>query len=171
MEEKNYGNKWIFASIMCIILIGVDQITKLIALNNLKPIGSITVIQGFMDFTFVENRGVAFGMFSGKMWLILSVTTIISLGLVWYYGRLPKTAEYFWVRKSLILIFSGAIGNIIDRTFRGYVVDFLEFTFFQWPVFNMADCYVVVGAVVLMILIIFVIEEDTKDIEKEEKGE
>lgn len=171
--EKKYKNNWVLASITAVILIIIDQFTKWIAINNLKPIGSVEIIKGFMDFTFVENRGVAFGMLSGRMNFILIMTIAISIGLVLYYKSLPQTDEYFYMRKCLILIFAGAIGNLMDRAFRGYVVDFFDVAFFDFPVFNVADCYVVVGSVLLMILVMFFIEDEANSsgIEDEEKGE
>ncbi|MBM6828897.1 signal peptidase II [Anaerotignum lactatifermentans] len=153
---------WI-AVIVAALLIGVDQLTKYLALTSLKPVGSITFLEGFMDFTFVENRGVAFGMFSGQKWFILLLTGIIVAVMVYYFIRLPHTREYRWVRSAMVLVLAGALGNMIDRIFRGYVVDFFEFTFFDWPVFNVADIYVVVGVILLAILILFVIKDEPKE--------
>ncbi|WP_317855952.1 signal peptidase II [Chakrabartyella piscis] len=161
---------WMLPIVAAAVLIGVDQWTKYLALVELKPVGNIVFVQGFMDFTFVENRGVAFGMFSGQRWFILLLTSIITLVLVYYYIKLPKTKEYKPVRFAMVLVFAGAIGNIIDRMRLGYVVDFFEFTFFEWPVFNMADIYVVVGVILLSFLILFVIKDEEK-VEKEVEEE
>ncbi|WP_312043721.1 signal peptidase II [Anaerotignum sp.] len=150
---------WLIPAFAAVILIGLDQATKYLALTNLKPIGSMVFIKGFLDFTFVENRGVAFGMFSGQRWFILLLTVVITVALLYYYNKLPKTKEYQMVRMVMILIFSGAMGNMIDRVYRGYVVDFFEFSFFRFPVFNVADIYVVVGVCILAFLILFVIKE------------
>lgn len=150
---------WLIPAFAAVVLIGLDQATKYVALANLKPIGSTVFIKGFLDFTFVENRGVAFGMFSGQRWFILLLTAVITVALLYYYNKLPKTKEYQLVRMVMLLIFSGAIGNMIDRIFRGYVVDFFEFSFFRFPVFNVADIYVVVGVCILAFLILFVIKE------------
>ncbi|KAF5077281.1 Lipoprotein signal peptidase [anaerobic digester metagenome] len=150
---------WLIPAFAAVILIGLDQATKYLALTNLKPIGSMVFIKGFLDFTFVENRGVAFGMFSGQRWFILLLTVVITVALLYYYNKLPKTKEYQMVRMVMILIFSGAIGNMIDRVYHGYVVDFFEFSFFRFPVFNVADIYVVVGVCILAFLILFVIKE------------
>lgn len=152
--------------IAVIVLILLDQGTKFWALASLKPIHNITLVEGFMDLTFVENRGVAFGMFSGQRWVILLLTCIIAVGLIWFYVTLPKKQEYRPVRVSLILILSGAMGNIIDRMFRGYVVDFFEFTFFEWPVFNVADIYVVVGVILLALMILFVVKDEDLELKK-----
>ncbi len=147
-------------------LILLDQGTKFWALESLKPIHNMTLMEGFMDLTFVENRGVAFGMFSGQRWFILLLTGIIAVGLVWFYVTLPQKKEYRPVRVSLVLVLAGAIGNIIDRMFRGYVVDFFEFTFFEWPVFNVADIYVVVGVILLALMIMFVVKDEDLDLRK-----
>ena len=133
---------------------------------SLKPIHNMTLVEGFMDLTFVENRGVAFGMFSGQRWFILLLTGIIAAGLIWFYKVMPKKKEYFPLRVSLVMVLSGAIGNIIDRLFRGYVVDFFEFTFFEWPVFNVADIYVVVGVTLLALMILFVVKDEDLDFKK-----
>ena len=149
-----------------VVLILLDQGTKLWALTSLKPIHNMTLVEGFMDLTFVENRGVAFGMFSGQRWFILLLTGIIAVGLIWFYVTMPKKKEYFPLRVSLVLVLSGAIGNIIDRLFRGYVVDFFEFTFFEWPVFNVADIYVVVGVILLALMIVFVVKDEDLELKK-----
>ena len=152
--------------IAVVILILLDQGTKFWALASLKPIHNMTLVEGFMDLTFVENRGVAFGMFSGQRWFILLLTGIIAAGLIWFYKAMPKKKEYFPLRVSLVMVLSGAIGNIIDRLFRGYVVDFFEFTFFEWPVFNVADIYVVVGVTLLALMILFVVKDEDLDFKK-----
>ena len=152
--------------IAVVILILLDQGTKFWALASLKPIHNMTLVEGFMDLTFVENRGVAFGMFSGQRWFILLLTGIIAAGLIWFYKAMPKKKEYFPLRVSLVMVLSGAIGNIIDRLFRRYVVDFFEFTFFEWPVFNVADIYVVVGVTLLALMILFVVKDEDLDFKK-----
>ena len=85
---------WLIPAIAAVVLIGLDQATKYLALVNLKPIGSMVLIDGFMDFTFVENRGVAFGMFSGQRWFILLLTGAITAALIYFYIKLPKAKEY-----------------------------------------------------------------------------
>ena len=149
--------------IAAVLLVAVDQITKYIALTQLKPIGSVTFIDGFMDFTFVENRGAAFGIFSGKTWLLLDISIIICAVLVWAMTKMPQTKEYRKLRVTFVLILSGAVGNIIDRALRGYVVDFFEFTFIKWPVFNMADIYVVVGTIVMAVIIMFFMKDEKEN--------
>ena len=117
-----------------------------------------------MDFTFVENRGAAFGILNGARWLFVIITIAVTAVIIYYIAKkMPKTKEYKFLPLSLMLILAGAWGNAIDRLIRGYVVDYFEFTFFSWPVFNVADIYVVVGTVLLAVLLIFVIKDEKKE--------
>lgn len=168
-NEKRTMNMWILPAATAVILIILDQGTKLLALESLKPLGNVTLLPGVLDFTFVENRGVAFGMLSGQRWIILVLMGAIIGALVYYYKRLPEGKGWRWVRCALVLVLSGAVGNLIDRIFRGYVVDFFEFTFVKWYVFNVADIYVVLGVAWLLFLMFFVIK-DEPDTERE-KGD
>jgi len=148
--------------VSAIILVLLDQYTKYIALTSLKPIKNMTFIEGFMDFTFVENRGAAFGMLSGARWFFIIVSIAVSIGIIYYVAKkLPKVGcEYKALKFSLLLILAGAWGNVYDRIFRGYVVDFFEFTFFEWPVFNVADIYVVCGAILMSVVVLFFIKDE-----------
>ena len=149
--------------ILAVILFIIDQATKYIALTKLKPLGSVTFIDGFMDFTFVENRGAAFGILNGRVWLLLVIAAVICIVIIAAMLKMPNTKEYKWLKWSLMLILAGAIGNVADRLFRGYVVDFFEFTFIKWPVFNVADIYVVIGTIVMAVLVLFVIKDDKEE--------
>lgn len=162
MKNKSDKQFYIISAIIVIVLVILDQITKWQALTKLKPIKNTVVIKGFLDFTFVENRGAAFGILSGKRVFFILLTVVVAAGIIYSFYKLPKTREYNWLKCGLVLVLSGAIGNVIDRTVRGYVVDFLEVTFIKWPVFNLADIYVVVGACFILFLSLFVIKEEEK---------
>ena len=139
-----------------IVLIALDQLTKYIAVTNLQPIHKVVVINGFFNLTYIENRGAAFGAMQGARWffVILAAVVIIAGGI--YYARMPKTKNTLLLRISMLLIGGGTIGNVIDRLFRTYVVDFLDFIIFgyDFPVFNFADIFIVVGTGLLMIYIL-----------------
>ncbi|MCI9354000.1 MAG: signal peptidase II [Firmicutes bacterium] len=162
MKNKSDKQFYIISAIIVIVLVILDQITKWQALTKLKPIKNTVVIKGFLDFTFVENRGAAFGILSGKRVFFILLTVVVAIGILYSFYKLPKTKEYNWLKCGLVLVLSGAIGNVIDRAVRGYVVDFLEVTFIKWPVFNLADIYVVVGACFILFLSLFVIKEEEK---------
>lgn len=162
MENKSDKQFCIISIVTVVVLVILDQLTKWQALTKLKPIRNKVVIEGFLDFTFVENRGAAFGILSGQRIFFIILTVVVVIGIVYSFYKLPTTREYNLLRYGLLLVLSGAIGNVIDRALRGYVVDFLEVTFIKWPVFNMADIYVVVGACFILFLSLFVIKEDEK---------
>ena len=146
--------------LFCAALITVDQISKYFAYTLLKPIGTITVLEGVFSLTYVENQGAAFGLLQGARWFFVVITATIMCGVVYYYLRLPKEKAYNKARFALILIMSGALGNFIDRVRIGYVVDFFHARFIDFPVFNIADSYVVIGVFFAFILFIFVYKED-----------
>lgn len=148
------------------VLVGIDQVTKYLALQNLKPIRSVTIIENIFSLTFVENRGAAFGILQGHTILLAIVSVVITGLLLYFYIKMPEGKVYKFIKFSLILIISGAVGNFIDRLFRGYVVDFFHATFINFPVFNVADIYVVIGCILMAVLVTFFLEDDKK---KEEK--
>lgn len=160
----------IISIIVAAVLIVIDQIAKYEALIKLKPIGNTTFIKGFMDFTFVENRGAAFGILNGKTWLLLLLAITICVILVIVMKKLPQTKEYGYLRATFVLILAGAVGNMIDRVVRGYVIDFFEFSFFNFPVFNMADIYVVVGTIAMAYIVLFVIKDEKNEKSVEAKN-
>ena len=145
------------------VLAVIDQISKFAALKYLKPLGSVGFIKGIMNLTFVENRGAAFGMLNGARWFFVIITIAVTAAVLVYIKKyMPKSREYDYVKVSLALILAGAWGNVIDRLFRGYVVDYFEAIFIKWPVFNVADIYVVCGTILLAIMFIFVIKDEPK---------
>ena len=147
-------------TVITILLIIADQISKFCTLKFLKPIGTKVIIDNIFSLTYVENRGAAFGMLENSRWIFIAVTTIAIIGIILY--KLKYKPKGIVVNTALCLLLSGAIGNMIDRTFRGYVIDMLEVTFISYPVFNLADCFVVIGAILLCIFILFIYEEKDK---------
>ncbi len=164
MKNKSDKQFYIISAIIVIVLVILDQITKWQALTKLKPIKNTVVIKGFLDFTFVENRGAAFGILSGRRIFFILLTVVVAAGILYSFYKLPKTREYNWLKCGLVLVLSGAIGNVIDRAVRGYVVDFLEVTFIKWPVFNLADIYVVVACFILFLSLFVIKEEEKKEV-------
>ena len=144
-----------------VILTALDQYSKFIALTHLKPVGNIKVIDGWFDFTFVENRGAAFGILEGQRWFFIILTIAVTIGVIIYLRKMKeKDCAHNFLRFSLVLILAGAWGNAIDRLLRGYVVDYFEFTFINYPVFNVADIYVVAGTILLAVLLLLVIKDE-----------
>ncbi len=128
-------------------LVFADQLTKYWAQTKLQPIGCIDVIDGVFSLTYVRNTGAAFGMLQGQKWLLLVLTAVVLMAAIFYLIRNKITNPV--LLSSGAVVAAGALGNMIDRIRLSYVIDFLEVRFITFPVFNVADCCVVLGMVVL----------------------
>ncbi len=153
---------YILAAITGIIFLVADQFTKVYISNNFEMAKSYEFLPGLIDITYIHNDGGAWGMLGGYTWVLLSITMVIMLiciALLLKYG--VKDKLMFW---AIILVLSGGVGNMIDRTFRdGNVIDFLHFEFFPtFPVFNVADCAIVIGSGLLMLYFFLGIINDEK---------
>ncbi len=144
--------------IWAVIVIGsiiLDQWTKLLAVKDLMPIGSTVLLDGVLGLRYVENTGAAFGMLKGQRWFFIVLSTVAIIAISIYLVKCRKTIPPL-PGVSLAMIVGGGIGNQIDRIANGYVVDFLEFLFVDFAIFNVADCFVTVGAFLIVIDLLFV---------------
>ena len=134
------------------ILVLADQISKNIVVKTMSLYESIPVIQNFFHFTYITNDGMAFGInFPFGYYIFTSVSILLTLFLFWYLWSVRTHSIV--IRLGISFIIAGAIGNLIDRIFLGAVIDFLDFMIgnFHWYVFNLADSYVTVGMVLVLI--------------------
>ena len=143
----------IFWCILSVLLVVLDRLTKFLTVKNLDFGESITVIPKLLDFTYVKNTGAAFSILENATWVLSIISVLFCVGAVWYFIR--KKPESKILKTALALIFAGALGNAIDRIFLGYVIDFIEVTFISFPVFNVADVAITVGAVLLIFYELF----------------
>lgn len=158
--NKKKSIMWILIGIVFTsLLTALDQITKIIAVEKLAD-GPFVLIHGVFEFYYVSNYGAAWGILSGKRYFFLIITIVIMVLIACVYYRTPKTKKYSGIIFCEILLISGALGNFIDRISLGYVRDFLYFSLIDFPIFNVADCYVVISAVLLCILVIFVYKDE-----------
>lgn len=153
---------YILAAFTGVVILLADQFTKLYIKANFTMGVSYKFLPKILDITYILNDGGAWGMLGGYTWLLLSVTIIVMLvciALLLKYGTKDKLM--FW---AIVLVLSGGIGNMIDRIFRGgKVIDFLHFEFWPtFPVFNIADCAIVIGAGLLMLYFFMGIIEENK---------
>jgi len=134
------------------ILVLADQTSKTIVVKTMSLYESIPVIQNFFHFTYITNDGMAFGInFPFGYYIFTSVSILLTLFLFWYLWSVRTHSIV--IRLGISFIIAGAIGNLIDRIFLGAVIDFLDFMIgnFHWYVFNLADSYVTVGMVLVLI--------------------
>lgn len=134
-----------------ILLIVIDQITKQLALRFLAGTSGVTLIPGVFELFYLENEGAAFGMLENKQWIFILIAVIMTYGAFWLYRKTPAEQKYLLLRLICILIAAGAVGNMIDRLVYHFVIDFLYFSLIDFPVFNIADCYVCLGAALAVI--------------------
>ena len=146
-----------------IILSGAfDQLTKYFAEKILADGKIVSFLPGFVQFRYAQNTGMAFSMLSGARWIFVVITIIVCGGVMWFL--FSNRAKSLWVYWSLGVVLAGGVGNLIDRARFGYVVDFIEPTFVNFAVFNIADCAVTCGAAVLVVyLLIDAFKKDKRD--------
>lgn len=142
---------YILHLIVCVLLVLLDQITKVFARTYIKN-APIALWDGVFELYYHENRGSVWGILQGKVDVLLVASLFIFALLIYVYVKMPKTKVYsplFWI---LVVMVAGAIGNTIDRIFFGYVTDFLYFELINFPIFNVADCYLTVCAFLTVFL-------------------
>lgn len=137
--------------IISLILV-FDIFTKYLSSFYFK-VSEIEVIKNILYFNYVENRGAAFGIMQNKQWFFILITLILIIAMILYILKVKP--QDILLKLSLSFIIGGGIGNLIDRVFKGYVVDFIDLRIINYPVFNIADCFVVIGAVLLCVYILF----------------
>ncbi len=173
-KKKKIGTHTFLAgSLVILLLVILDQYTKYLAINILQKDGPVSLIDGVLELRYLENRGAAFGILQNRN-LVFIIFALVSIGVcLWYGFVLAKEGRHAALICCLLVLACGALGNLIDRITRGYVVDFIYFRLIDFPVFNLADVYVTLSVAAMFILVIFVYKEDDekpKHGESEEEG-
>lgn len=144
-----------FYYLIIVFIIILDQCSKFLAVHYVKPRITIPLIENVFHLTYVENTGAAFSILSNKLPLLTIITTIFIIALfIYLYKLISKNESSKLLSLSLAFIIGGALGNFLDRIRIGYVVDFFDFRLINFAIFNVADCLIVVGSILLIILII-----------------
>jgi signal peptidase II len=145
----------------------IDQTTKAWAVRKLRFGGDMNIIDGFLNFVYAENTGVAFSMLDNNgdagRWGLATIATIAAVLVLFYFWRIPRTNDR--LLGSLALLLAGIVGNLTDRIRLGFVVDFIQVHYRDWyyPVFNVADIAICVGAGLLILDMFWTKKEETKD--------
>ena len=162
MQRKQEILQLIFLFSTALLLL-LDQFTKHLASTNLKGGNSLVLIPGIFQLHYLENRGAAFGMMQGmRLWFIIGTFLLLAM-IILFYWRSPMESRFKWARLTMILLTSGALGNLIDRLRLNYVVDFFYFELINFPIFNVADIYVTFGMILLILLGFFYYQEEDFD--------
>lgn len=149
--------------IVAVLLLLIDQFTKYLAIIHLKAAPAYVLIDGVLELNYLENRGSAFGMLQNQKFFILFVGFVFLAVILFFLFKLPNEKKFRIVHICLAAIIAGGIGNMIDRFRFDFVVDFISFVLIHFPIFNFADCCIVVSVIILFILFLFVFKE--KDLE------
>lgn len=159
--------KWI-ALLISVVLAAIDQLTKLLAVTYIQPVGSISLLKfgetEWLNLTYCENTGMSFSLLEGQRLLLIVLPLVLIALIEWYIfkGRADTRAKLF----SLAAVSGGGLGNLIDRAFSGYVVDFIDVRIIHFAIFNFADICAVCGGIVFAVLI-FLEDKKSEDKKKE----
>lgn len=156
---KLYKNKLnrktnIIFFIVFVLLAFIDQISKYMAARILYD-HDIVLIPGVLELHYLENKGAAWGILQNQTWLLISITLVVLVVIVVAFLKLPATRQFNLLRFCLVLLAAGALGNFIDRIMNHYVIDFIYFSLINFPVFNIADCFVCISAALILYCILF----------------
>ena len=146
-------------------IVAADQIVKYLVVSGIALHSQVPVIEGLFHLTYVQNDGAAFSILKGQQWLFALMFAVLTVAVIWEFWKkkMPFTGFDRW---CIAAIWAGGLGNMIDRLRLGYVVDMIEVEFMQFPVFNVADCFITCGCFALLISLVFFNRKFWKDEKK-----
>lgn len=146
-------------------VVAADQLAKFLTVANIELFSDVPFIPGLLQLTYVQNTGAAFSSFQGQQWLFAVMFVIFTGVILWEFFKkpMPFTKVERW---CIAAVYAGGLGNMIDRVRLGYVVDMIETTFMEFPVFNVADCFITCGCILLMVHLFLFNKEFWKDDKK-----
>lgn len=161
--NKNRTKYYLISILAVIAGIFLDQYTKFLAVQHLKDQEPFIIIKNVFQLHYLENRGAAFGVLQNQRGFFIFSFIVIIAAVIYFYAKLPTTKRFAPLHACAVLVTSGAIGNMIDRLRLEYVVDFFYFELIDFPIFNVADIFVVVSVILLAVLILFVYKDEELD--------
>ena len=156
---------YLLMGLFALLIVAADQFTKYLTVLNIPLGGHVDVFPGVIGLTYVRNTGAAWSSFEGMIWLFALVFLVFTGLLVWEFSkkRMPFTDLERW---CIAAIWGGGLGNMIDRLRLGYVVDMIQTEFMDFPVFNVADCFITCGCILLLTHLFLINKEFWKDDKK-----
>ena len=163
-QEEN-TMAFLYYTLFSIAIVVLDQVTKYLTVANIELFADIPFIPGLLQLTYVRNTGAAFSSFEGQQWLFAIVFIVFTGAILYEYFKKPMPFSKL-ERWCIAAVYGGGLGNMIDRVRLGYVVDMIETTFIEFPVFNVADCFITCGCILMMVHLILFHKEFWKDGDK-----
>ena len=155
-KKQLYGMDLVI--VLCLTFL--DQLTKHLAMIHLKDQPAIPLIKGVLELQYLENRGAAFGILQNQK-VILLIVSVLFIGVILFFlNKVPDTSRYMILHVLAAAVIAGGVGNMIDRFRQGYVVDFIYFSLIDFPIFNVADIYVVKATILVFVLLLFVYKDE-----------
>ena len=155
--------RYLTVLIWIVILTIFDQLSKIAADQFLKFQEPFVLFRNVFQLQYLENRGAAFGILQNRQEIFCLITILALLGLTFLFVRMPASPRYRPMSICYVLFMAGALGNFIDRTLQGYVIDFFYFKWINFPIFNVADIYVTTAVILLLVLVLFYYKEEELD--------
>ena len=155
---------FLYYALFAAAVVGLDQFTKYLTVASIPLNTQVPFIPGFLGFTYVRNYGAAFSSFQGQQWLFVLIFGVFTALIIWEYFKKSMGFNKF-ERWCIAAVYAGGLGNMIDRLRFGYVVDMIQTLFMDFPVFNVADCFITCGCFAMIFSLFFV----NKEFWKEEK--
>ena len=146
--------QYILMALMGLGIVAADQLSKLWILENIPLYERLPVIPGLFHLTYVQNTGAAFSSFRGQQWLFVLVFAVLTVAVIWEFTTKKMGFSQF-ERWCIAAIYAGGLGNMIDRLRMGFVVDMIEVEFMNFPVFNVADCFITCGCIAMLVSLVF----------------
>lgn len=157
--------QYVWMALTVLGIVGLDQFTKYLTVTDIPLYADVEAIPGLLHFTYVQNTGAAWSAFAGMTWLFVLVFVAFAAFLVWEFSQ-NKMGFTVLERWCLVAVFGGGLGNMIDRIRLGYVIDMIQVDFIRFPVFNVADCFISCGCILLMVHLLFFNRQFWKDEKK-----
>ena len=141
--------QFLLLSLFALLITVADQFTKYLTVANIPLYGHVDLLPGVVGLTYVQNTGAAFSALQGMQWLFVGIFLVLTALILWEYFKSPLPFSKF-DRWCIAAIYGGGLGNMIDRVRLGYVVDMIRTEFMEFPVFNVADCFITCGCILLI---------------------
>ena len=157
--------QFLLLSLFAAAIVVLDQVTKFLVVQNIDLWGHADAVPGLFSLTYCLNDGAAWSTFRGARWFFVAIFAVLTVLVLLEYFKKPMPFTKF-ERWCIAAVYAGGLGNIIDRIFRGKVVDMIQLDFMDFPVFNIADCFITCGCIALMVSLILFNKEFWKDEKK-----
>ena len=157
--------QFLISSVFAALIVAADQITKYLTVALIPLYSRVDFIPGFLSLTYVQNTGAAWSMFEGMQWMFVLIFLVLTAAVLYEYFKSPLPFSKF-ERWCIAAIYGGGLGNMIDRVRFGYVVDMIKTDFMNFPVFNVADCFITCGCFAMIFSLVFLNKAFWKDDKK-----